>query len=552
MLGLMMNRPLLISSLIEHAAQYHSDTEIVSRTAEGPMHRYTYAEANLRSKKLANALKRLGLGEGDRIATLAWNGYRHFELYYAVSGMGAVCHTINPRLFHDQIEFIVNHAEDKALFFDLTFLPMVEKLLPVLKPLKHVVLMTDRAHMPASSPIPNLLCYEELVAPESDVFDWPDLDENTASSLCYTSGTTGNPKGALYSHRSTLLHAYMCCMVDTLAISSSQSVCPVVPMFHVNAWGVPYSAAMAGARLVFPGPGLDGPSLYQLFEAEGVTYSLGVPTIWFGLLKHIEDLGARFTTLKRLLIGGSAAPAAMIETFERKYGVEAVHGWGMTEMSPVGSVGTMKMNLAKLPYDQQLQYKLKQGRALFGCELKIVDAGGKALPHDGTTAGELLVRGPWIASAYYNDTAASKAAFTKDGWFHTGDVCTIDPEGYMHMTDRATDILKSGGEWISSIALENLAVAHPDVQEAAVIGVAHPRWDERPLLIVVAKPGHSPTREGLIEFMSDKVAKWMLPDDVVVVSELPHTATGKLLKTKLRDQFRDYRWPDVIRSGAAS
>jgi len=542
MLGRMMDRPLLISSLIEHAAANHGDTEIVSRSVEGPIHRTTYAEANRRAKKLAKALGKLGVAFGDRVATLAWNGFRHFELYYAISGIGAVCHTINPRLFADQLVYIFNHADDRVLFVDLTFLPLIEKLAPQLPKLKHVVAMTDRAHMPATTALTNLLCYEELVAAEDDALVWPDFDERTASSLCYTSGTTGNPKGSLYTHRSTVLHAMMGCNADVLAFSSRDAICPIVPMFHVNAWGVPYAGTLAGSKLVFPGPALDGASLAKLFNEEGVTVTLGVPTIWAGLLKHMSDTGSRFATLKRLLVGGSAAPPSMIEAFGR-HGVDALHGWGMTEMSPLGTVCTLKGKHLALPEEKKAEIRVKQGRVLYGVEMKIVDAEGRRLPHDGVAMGELLVRGPWIISGYFEDEAASAAAFDDEGWFRTGDVCTLDADGYVQITDRRKDVIKSGGEWISSIDVENLAVGHPEVQEAAVIGLPHAKWGERPLLIAVAKEGAAPTKEALLDYLSDKLAKWMMPDDVVFVKELPHTATGKLLKTKLRDDFKGHRLP---------
>ena len=539
--GLMMDRPLLVSSLIAHAGRYHGDTEIVSRTVEGSIHRTTYAETERRAKRLANALTRLGIKPGDRIATLAWNGYRHFELYFGISGIGAVCHTINPRLFHEQIEYIANHAGDRLLFVDLTFVPLVEKLAERLKPIRHYVIMTDEAHMPATS-LPNALCYETLIAAESDKLVWPEFDERSACSMCYTSGTTGNPKAALYSNRSTILHTWAVCSADAIGFSSTDTICPIVPMFHANAWGVPYSATMVGAKLVFPGAALDGPSLCELFESEGVTLALGVPTVWLGLLKEMETRG-KPPKLARLLVGGSAAPRAMIETFEKKYGITVMHGWGMTEMSPVGTLSTMKGKHRELPLDDRIAIKATQGRPMYGVEMKIVDPEGRRLPHDGVAAGELLVRGPWIVSGYFNDEKATKAAIDEEGWFRTGDVCAIDPDGYLRLTDRAKDVIKSGGEWISSIDVENAAMGHPDVAEAAVIGLPHPKWSERPLLIVVPKEGRSPTKEALIEFLSGRMAKWMLPDDVVFTDELPHTATGKLLKTKLRETYRAHRLP---------
>ena len=543
MQGLMMQMPLRISSLIDFAATYHGATEIVSRTVEGPIHRYTYKDAQLRSKRLANALTALGVQQGDRIGTLAWNGYRHFEIYYAVSGMGAVCHTINPRLFPPQIAYIINHAEDSYLFVDLTFLPLVEALAEHLTKLKGVVVMTDEAHMPKSEKLPNLLCYETLVAAQSDQFEWPVFDENTASSLCYTSGTTGNPKGVLYSHRSTVLHTYAICMPDVLNVSSRDTLMPVVPMFHVNAWGLPYAAAMTGAKLVLPGAKMDGASLYELLESEEVTFTAGVPTLWMGLLAHVGQLGRDLGKLKHIVIGGSAAPPAMIDTFENKYGVKVNHAWGMTEMSPLGTANGPKNGADKLPREKQVELERTQGRAVFGVEMKITDDDGKELPRDGKAFGNLKVRGPWVCREYFRE--GPSADHGADGWFDTGDVAMILPEGYMQITDRSKDVIKSGGEWISSIDLENTAVAHPEVAEAAAIAVAHPKWDERPVLIVVRKPGSSLTREQLLAFFEGKVAKWWMPDDVIFVNELPHTATGKLLKTKLREEYKDYRLPSV-------
>jgi 3-(methylthio)propionyl---CoA ligase len=539
MRGLMMDRPLLIQSLIEYAAEYHGDREVVSRTVEGPIHRYSYAEAAKRAKQLAKALKRLGVKLGDRVGTIAWNGYRHFELYYGISGIGAICHTMNPRLFADQLRYIVNHAEDKVIFLDLTFVPLAEKLHVVWPTVEHYVIMTDRTHMPQTT-LPNALCYEELVTSETADLVWPEFDENTASSLCYTSGTTGNPKGALYTHRSTLLHTYAVCSVNGVGISMADSVCPIVPMFHVNAWGIPYTVCMSGAKVVFPGPKLDGASLHELFAMEKVTCSPGVPTVWLGLLNYLEQTGKRLDGLQRILTGGSAAAPSMIRTFEEKYGVVCLHGWGMTEMSPVGSISHPK---PKFPKEEQLGVKAKQGFPLFGCDMKIVGPDGKPQPHDGVSRGELLVRGPWIISGYFNDAAASAGAFDEDGWFRTGDVSTIDSDGYMQIVDRSKDVIKSGGEWISSIDVENAAIGHPEVAEAAVIGVAHPKWAERPLLIVVPKPGQQPSKESILGFLDDKIAKWQLPDDVVFLAEMPHGATGKVLKTRLREQFKDYRLP---------
>ncbi len=542
MLSSMMQRPLLISSLLEHAAHWHGDTEIVSRTVESgtdfQVHRYTYADALKRCKQLANAMSRLGVKRGERIGTLAWNGYRHFELYYGVSGMGAVIHTINPRLFPEQIAYIANHAEDQYLCFDLTFAPLVEKLAPSLPGVKGFIAMTDRAHMPAIN-VPNLLCYEDLLSAESDQLVWPAFDETTPSSLCYTSGTTGNPKGVMYSHRSTLIHTYGVMSPDAFCLSSRDVVLPVVPMFHVNAWGLPYVCAAAGAKMVMPGAALDGASLHRLFEDEGVTMSAGVPTVWMGLLNYVKSNNLKFSAFKETVIGGSACPPAMIESFERDFGVTVVHAWGMSEMSPLGTMCRLKAKHLKLSPTEQFAIKIKQGRAVFGVELKIVDGDGKALPHDGKAFGDLMVRGPWIVDQYFKE---EKSAL-RDGWFATGDVATIDVDGFMQITDRSKDVIKSGGEWISSIDLENIAVAHPSVMEAGVIGVAHPKWDERPLLIVVKKQGAEISREEMLKFFEGKVAKWWMPDDVVFVDQLPHTATGKLLKTKMREEFKGYKLP---------
>jgi len=542
--GLMQDRPLLISSLIDHANQLHPGAEIVSRTVEGPVHRCTYGDIHRRSKQLAKALIALGVEPGDRIATIAWNGYRHMELYYGVSGMGAVLHTINPRLFPEQITYIANHAEDRYVFFDVTFAPLIEKLGPAMKSVKGFVAMTDREHMPALT-VPNLLCYEELVRAQDSDFEWPAFDERTASSLCYTSGTTGNPKGVLYTHRSTVLHSYAACMVDSLGLSSGESVLLVVPMFHVNAWGMPYAGAMSGAKLVMPGPALDGKSVYELMRDEKVTLALGVPTVWLMLLQHVDATGAdpkQELTLKRVVIGGSAAPRAMSEKFETGFGAFVVHAWGMTEMSPLGTVCNLLPKHRGRDLQQRLDLQAKQGRAIFGVEMKITDAEGRRLPHDGTAFGHLRVRGPWVTRGYFKGDGGQ--ILDGEGFFDTGDVATIDADGYMQITDRAKDVIKSGGEWISSIDLENAAMGHPAVAEAAVIGIAHAKWQERPLLVVVRKPGKDATREDLLQFLEGKMAKWWVPDDVVFVSELPHTATGKLLKTKLRETFKDFELPE--------
>jgi fatty-acyl-CoA synthase len=531
--------PLLVSSLIAHADRSHGDTEIVSRTVEGPIHRYTYSQAHKRSKQLAQALLRLGVKEGDRVGTLAWNGYRHFELYYGVSGMGAVVHTVNPRLFHEQLVYIVNHAEDAYVFFDLSFVALAEKLAPECRAVKGWVPMTDRAHMPAAK-LPNLLCYEELLAREDGDYDWPQFDEWTACGLCYSSGTTGHPKGVLYANRSTILHAYASSMPDVFNCSARSVILPVVPMFHVNAWGIPYFAPLNGAKLVFPGAALDGKSLYELFEAESVTATAGVPTVWLNLLAYLKESGLKFSTLQKVVVGGSACPPAMITTFRDDYGVYCQHAWGMTEMSPLGALCSLKTKHESLPHEKKHEVECKQGRAIYGVEMKIVDGEGKELPRDGKAFGDLMVRGPWVLREYFKNEGGSPL---RDGWFPTGDVATIDPDGYMQITDRSKDVIRSGGEWISSIELENIAVAHPAIAEAAVIGVRHAKWDERPLVIAVKKPGASVTREELLRFYEGKVAKWWMPDDVAFVEQLPHTATGKLLKTKLRQDYRDYKLP---------
>jgi len=540
MQGLMMDVPLLIANLIRHADRHHGETEIVSKTVEGDIHRYNYRAAHKRARRLAKALEALGVKAGERVATLAWNGYRHFEVYYAVAGSGAVIHTINPRLFPEQIVYIAGHAEDKAVFFDLTFLPLVEKLAPQLKTVKSFVLMTDRAHMPKQSAIPGLLCYEELIDAQDDRYEWPSFDERTAACLCYTSGTTGNPKGALYSHRSTMLHAYAAALPDALNLSARDVVLPVVPMFHVNAWGLPYSCALTGTKLVLPGPHLDGKSLHELFEAEGVTMSAGVPTVWLGLLNYVKQANLKFSTLKGVVIGGSACPPAMLRTFQEDYGVEVLHAWGMTEMSPLGTVCTLKAKHKSGGKEARYAVQSKQGRTIFGVDMKIVGAGGQELPMDGKAFGDLHVRGPWVISSYFKGEGGDPL---RNGWFPTGDVATIDPDGYMQITDRSKDVIKSGGEWISSIDLENIAVAHPAVAEAAVIGIKHPKWDERPVVVVVKKAGQDVSRDDLLKFYEGKIAKWWMPDDVVFVKELPHTATGKLSKLTIREQFKDYKLP---------
>ena len=540
MLGLMQDWPLLISKILDHAERHHGRREVVTMTVEGPIHRYTYADMAVRARKLAQALHRLGIGVGDRVGSIAWNTYRHVELWFATSGSGAVMHTVNPRLFPEQIAYIVNHAEDRVLFVDLTFVPLVEKMIDHFQGVDAFVIMTDEAHMPETS-LTNALCYETLVEAEDGAYSWPRLDENTAAGLCYTSGTTGNPKGVLYSHRSTVLHCFATLYTDTLAIRATDATLPIVPMFHANAWGVPYAAAAAGAKLALNGPNHEPEPLHALIEDEGVTVTAAVPTIWLGMLDYLGKTGKRLDCLQRVTIGGAAAPRTMIEMFQKVYGVEVSHAWGMTELNPLGTVGSPNAYSAALDEDGQLDLKCKQGRAVFGVEMKIVDDDDVELPWDGVAFGRLKVRGPWVAGEYFKHEGG--AILDDAGWFDTGDVSTIDEHGFMQITDRSKDVIKSGGEWISSIDLENAAVGHPDVAEAAVIGIHHPKWDERPLLIVVSQDGRTVDKQVMTEFLTGKVAKWWLPDDVVTVSEIPHTATGKIQKTTLREQFKDYKLP---------
>jgi fatty-acyl-CoA synthase len=543
MKGLMMDTQLLISSIAQHAERFHGDREIVSVTADNPRHRYTIREAMTRARQLANALGRLGVRQGERVASLAWNDYRHLEVYYGVSGSGYVCHTINPRLFPEQIVYIINHAEDRFICVDAMFVPLLEAVADKIPNVEGFIVMTDEAHM-SETALPNVMCYETLLAAESPDFDWPELDESTASALCYTSGTTGNPKGVLYDHRSTILHALGTLAIDVAGMSSRDVVLPVVPFFHVNAWGVPYSALMAGAKLVLPGPKMgDGEALYGLMDSEDVTMALGVPTVWLALLQYTEKAGKRLDKLERSLVGGAAVPRAMIEAFRDKHGVELRQGWGMTETSPIGTVNTVKAGLEGLSKDEQLDLATRAGRGIFGVEMRIVDDNGEELPWDGEAFGALQVRGPWICSDYFK-LDGSSGTHTDDGWFETGDVATIDPQGYMAITDRTKDVIKSGGEWISSIELENAAMGHPAVAEAAVIGVAHPKWTERPLLVVVKAEGEDVSKEELLAYFDGKVATWWVPNDVVFVDELPHTATGKVKKIELRKQFAEYRLPD--------
>ena len=541
MLGLMQTQELMISSILTHAARHHGSGEVVSRTEENTIHRYTWRDVESRSRRLARVLQKLGVAAGDRVGTLAWNGYRHLEVYYAAPGMGAICHTINSRLHVDDIGYIINHAQDKVLFVDSSFAALASALAPhVSGSVKTVVMLTDAAHLPSLTLAPGitLACYDQLMDEADDDYTWPRFDENTASALCYTSGTTGRPKGVLYSHRSTWLHAYATALPDVLCIKATSRVLPVVPMFHVNAWGMPYAAALTGASLVLPGRHLDGASMAGLLNSERVSFTAGVPTVWMGLLQYLRSSGDRLETVRRIMTGGSAAPPLLIEAFRDEYSVAVEHGWGMTEISPVGTYNAPKPAQAGLTMDQAAAHMLKQGRILPGIDMKIVDGNGNELPWDGTAFGDLKVKGPWIASAYHGDEPDS--ALDQAGWFATGDVATIDPDGFIQITDRSKDVIKSGGEWISSITLENIAVSHPDVAEAAVIAAVHPKWDERPLLLVVPTPGKTIDPASVLALYQDKVAKWWLPDEILVVADLPHTATGKLLKTDLRTRFKDH------------
>ncbi len=542
MFGLMQQQSLQISSLIDFAARHHADGEVVSRRVEGDIHRYTWADVALRSHRVANALDAMQLGQSDRVATLAWNGYRHLELYFGVSGSGRVLHTVNPRLHPDQIAWIANHAEDEVMCFDMTFLPIVQAVHAKCTTIKHWIALCDADKLPADTGIPNLKSYEAWIGSESDQYTWPQLDENLASSMCYTSGTTGNPKAALYSHRSTILHAFAAALPDVMCISARDSILPVVPMFHVNAWGIPYSAAMSGAKLVFPGPAMDGKSVYELIEAEGVTFAAGVPTVWQMLLGHMKPNGLKFSKLTRTVIGGSACPPAMIESFRNDYNVDVLHAWGMTEMSPLGTLCTLKNKHLSLPADAQMKIRLKQGRAIYGIDMKIVNDAGQELPHDGKAYGDLLVKGPWVVREYFKQEGPAPLV---EGWFPTGDVATIDEDGFMQITDRSKDVIKSGGEWISSIDIENIAMSHPAVAMAACIGVRHPKWDERPIVCVVKKSGSEVSRDELIAFFEGKTAKWQIPDDAVFVESIPLGATGKMLKTKLREQLIGYTLPGI-------
>ena len=543
MRGLMQDFPLLVHRVLDHAARWHGATPILSRSVEGPLHRTDYASVSRRARALASACKsRLGLEQGSVIATMAWNTWRHLEIWYGLMGMGSVVHTLNPRLFTEQLTYIINHAEDRWIFTDLTFVPLFETLQESLPQVKGFVILTDEAHMPAATTLRNPVCYETLIASGDEEFAWPELDENSACGLCYTSGTTGNPKGVLYSQRSNVLHGLMCAQGDAMALCSRDVAMPVVPMFHANAWSLAFSAPLSGAGLAMPGPKLDGASIYEMLDKAQVTLTAAVPTVWLMLLQYLEqNPELRLPYLDRVVIGGSACPEAIMKAFVEHYGTDVIHAWGMTEMSPIGSLGRATKATEALPPDEWWRLKLKQGRPPFLVDMKITDDAGNALPHDGKTFGRLKVKGPSVARSYYKGEGLS--AFDAEGWFDTGDVATIDAHGYMNITDRAKDVIKSGGEWISSIDLENMAMGCPGVQEAAAIGLPHPKWDERPLLVVVKRPDHALTAAEVLAHLSSRLPKWWMPDDVAFVEEIPHTATGKISKLELRQRFAAYRFP---------
>jgi fatty-acyl-CoA synthase len=545
MQGLMQNWPLTMHTILDHAMRHHGEREMVSRSVEGPIHRTNWAQIHSRSRRVAKALERMGVKKGDRIGTLAWNSWRHVEAWYGIMGMGGICHTVNPRLFPEQITYIANHAEDRAIFVDITFLPILEKIASQIGKVEKIIVLTDGKHMPNTG-LKNVIAYEEWIAGVDDDYVWAKVDENDACGLCYTSGTTGNPKGVLYSHRSNVIHGLAANTGDCFALKSTDSVLPVVPMFHANAWAIVFAAPMAGAKLVMPGAKMDGASIYELLEGEKVTMSAAVPTVWLMLLQYLESNNLKLSTLKRVAIGGSACPPSMIEKFEQVYGVEVVHAWGMTELSPIGTIGGFKSGMETLPWSEKLKVKSKQGRALYTVEMKITDDQGKDLPQDGKAFGHLMVKGPAISRAYFKNEGGrhgTNEILDAEGWFDTGDIATIDPLGFMQITDRAKDVIKSGGEWISSIDVENAAVGCPGIAEAAVIGIVHPKWDERPLLICIKKDGATVTKEDVLKYLDGKIAKWWMPDDVVFVKDIPHTATGKIQKVELRQQFATYKLP---------
>jgi len=540
MLGLMQDWPLLCHRVIDHAAINHPERCVISRSVEGPIHSIAYPQVRTRALKLAQRLARDGVKQGDRVATLAWNTWRHLEAWYGILGAGAIYHTVNPRLFPEQIVWIVNHAEDRVMLTDLTFVPLLEKLADKLKPIERYVILTDAAHMPPTT-LRNAVAYEDWIAEADGDFTWASFDENTAAGMCYTSGTTGNPKGVVYSHRSNVLHSMVAIQPDMIGLSSRDTVLPVVPFFHANGWSLALTAPMAGATMVMPGPKLDGASVYELLNTYKVTCTAAVPTVWLMLLQHLEANGGKLPHLKKVVIGGSACPRAMTKAFQDVYGVEVIHAWGMTEMSPLGTVCTLKPEYSGLTGEARLDIQQKQGHTPFGVEMTIVDDADRLLPWDGKTFGRLKVRGPSVAKAYFKGDGGD--ILDDDGFFDTGDVATIDAHGYMQITDRSKDVIKSGGEWISSIDIENLAVGHPKVAEAAVIGIRHPKWDERPLLVVVLKKDQAATKDELLGFLEGKIARWWIPDDVVIVDEIPHTATGKIQKITLRERFQGYVLP---------
>jgi len=540
MLGLMQNWPMTVDKILDHAKAWHGGREIVSRSIEGPIVRTTYAQVHERAKRLSNALKGLGVQPGDRVATLAWNTGRHIEAWYGIMGIGAVCHTLNPRLFAEQLCYIVNHAEDRIIFTDLTFVAILAENRAKMESVKHIVVMTDREGMKGVN-LPGALCFEDLIEQNGADCEWGGFDENTAAGLCYTSGTTGNPKGVLYSHRSNFLHTLVTVGRDVMNLSAADVVLPVVPMFHANAWGLAFSCPAAGSKLVMPGAKLDGASVHELLETEGVTFSAAVPTVWQGLLAHLRETGGKLTSLKRVVIGGSAVPEAIVRGFRDEFGVDVTHAWGMTEMSPLGTLSTPNAKVAAMGPEEQLRYKLKQGRPPLGVEMKLEDDQDRRLPHDGTTFGRLLVKGPFIVGEYYKGEGGQ--ILDPEGFFDTGDVATLDEHGYMQITDRSKDVIKSGGEWISSIEIENLAMGHPKVALAAVIGAAHPKWDERPVLLVKLKEGEQGTKDEFLAFLEGKIAKWWTPDDVVFVDDIPLGATGKIDKKLIRERMKDYVLP---------
>ncbi|ANF81779.1 long-chain fatty acid--CoA ligase [Acinetobacter sp. NCu2D-2] len=535
MLGNMMFQPLLISSMIEHAGRYHSDTQIISKNTDTSITTTTWGEVHQNSKRFANVLVQFNLNHGDRIVTIAWNNQRHLESWYAISGSGYVCHTINPRLFPEQLVFIINDAADRVILFDKTFAPLIKAVKPLLKSIEHYICL-DAADDAIREAVPEVKFYDDLISGQSDEFEWPSLNENTASSLCYTSGTTGNPKGVLYSHRSTVLHSYAIIMPDSLNLSAKEVMLPVVPMFHVNAWGTPYAAAMVGSSLVLPGPGLDGASLVNLIDTYKVSVALGVPTIWQGLIAAAQQTGSKLPSLKRNVVGGSACPPSMLKTFKEQFDCETIHAWGMTETSPLGSANQLKAKHSSLPTEEQFNIRLSQGRPPFGVDLRLTDAenGTHEIARDGETTGNLQIKGHWIIEQYFGK---EESALTSDGWFDTGDIASLDQDGFLKISDRSKDLIKSGGEWISSVELENLAMGHPEIAMAAVIAAQHPKWDERPILIAIKKPESQLTEEEILSYYADKVAKWQIPDKVVFVDAIPLSGTGKMLKKDLREQF---------------